>query len=337
MADTVPVAHDGTHFMSFMFSNSTGLLDVNKKTESVEAIWAWRTNVHAIRGISYSPTENKYFMVQSFGDDTNGNILRWIPGTWADEYDEMLLPGPEGASIRPDQEELWIAGGIPGQRYVMALSTTMTNVELSGSTEITESKPRASSTNPDNADNTKAPSPSTTESVTPPPATPLSPGIIAGISIGAFAVLASSALSIFLLLRRRRRRQSPDPVIKPELMATEVQRFDTPAGGSECFEKDAAVWPTPVYEMSPNIEHFEMPVQERFVPRKPVPGQSQICGFSTAETGTMGRTDSLGVGAGPRRREEVNGEEGERLARLVTTGRAPTGEVVSPLTPGGRI
>jgi hypothetical protein len=113
-------------FARFPFNDTSNLLASDSKNKSLTTSeWAYLASAHNAKGIAYA--QSSLWIVSNDGEDVAGRMLRWNPGSWADQFDGMLPTGAQGISYKPAGDELWMVGSTPGKRYVMALSASMQN------------------------------------------------------------------------------------------------------------------------------------------------------------------------------------------------------------------
>jgi hypothetical protein len=190
-------------FAKFPFNDTTNLLASNSGSRNkglTTAVWAYENNVNNAEGIVFA--RNSYWIMSNDGDDVGGDVFRWNPGSWADEFNGILPPGVQGVSYKPEGDELWMLGSVTGKRYVMALSASMKN-NTGTNTSGSDSDGQSQGNDDGNSSNVE-PSGSAI------PATPedkkyLSPGAKAGIVLGVLAGIGGLLAGVLVLLKRRKR------------------------------------------------------------------------------------------------------------------------------------
>ncbi|KAF8539209.1 hypothetical protein BDD12DRAFT_110108 [Trichophaea hybrida] len=207
-------------FAKFQLDNDTNLFNPDSSNNTiVTAQWAWQTNIQNAKGLVFA--KDHYFITSNDGDDVQGDLYQWQPGSWAATYAKTFPPGVQGISYKPAGDELWVVGNIPGKRYIMALNAGLKN-----------------STNTINTTNT-------TETTAPGSTVTVEPHLggmagssIAGVALGVLIGVCAVLVGILMLLKRRRQKakmaeyaESVERVYtKPELGGAE--RSNTGSEGS---------------------------------------------------------------------------------------------------------
>ncbi|KAA8903109.1 hypothetical protein FN846DRAFT_69655 [Sphaerosporella brunnea] len=182
---------ENSTFAKFPLNNTSNLLASDSKNIST-AVWAYQTNINHAEGITFA--RSSFWITSNDGEYINGDVFRWNPGSWADQFSGMLPPGVQGISYKPDGDELWIVGSTIGKRYVMALSASMKN-----GTGVDAGNDAGSG-----GGNSTAPSGSTVPAPTG-NNNKLSSGAKAGIAVGVLAGVGGLLAGVMVLLKKRKK------------------------------------------------------------------------------------------------------------------------------------
>ncbi|GAB1317735.1 Anchored cell wall protein 12 [Madurella fahalii] len=113
-SDAVPV-----RVVRYPLDYTTRRLRAGSDGKTTTASWAYCLNIDSIQGIV--SVDGKFYISSSNGEDGDGDLFAWRPGSLANKNTGFFPPGPEDLTYDKRNGKIYTATEHPGKRYIVPL------------------------------------------------------------------------------------------------------------------------------------------------------------------------------------------------------------------------